>query len=73
VTPGESTATGTVRINSEWQNQSQSVSPASKAVQPSSNQPVSHTAELPPELLQRSGSYAPGSVRGDSSGQTLWR
>ncbi|MFN5322324.1 MAG: hypothetical protein ACK56J_18035 [Planctomycetota bacterium] len=73
VTPGESSATGAARINSEWQNQSQSVTPASKAFQPSSNQPVSHTAELPPELLQRSGSYAPGSVRGDSSGQTLWR
>jgi hypothetical protein len=74
-TPRTSTppASGTARINSEWQTQSQPVAPASKPFQPSSNQPVSHTAELPAELQQRSGSYAPGSVGGGASGDTIWR
>jgi hypothetical protein len=28
---------------------------------------------LPAELMQRSGGYAPGSIGGSSSGETLWR
>lgn len=70
---GAPAATGTARINSDWQTQSQPVASASKPFQPSNNQPVSHTAELPAELRQRSGSYAPGSVGGGSTGDTLWR
>lgn len=64
---------GTARINSDWQNPPAPVANVSQPTQPSSNQPVSHTAELPAELLQRSGSYAPGSVGGGSSNATLWR
>lgn len=61
------------KINSGWQTQANSVAPASQPAQPSANRPVSYTAELPAELMQRSGNYSPGSVGGDSGSQTLWR
>jgi hypothetical protein len=59
-------------VNAAWQNQANSIA-ASNNSEAAASRPVSHNAELPNELMQRTGGYAPGSIGGSSSGEPLWR
>jgi hypothetical protein len=59
--------------NAAWRNQASPIAASSSGSEAAATRPVSHNAELPAELMQRSGGYAPGSISGSSSGETLWR
>lgn len=61
------------RINGDWSNQPSPVVSPNLGGTSAGSQPVSHTAELPPELLQRQGTYAPGSTRLTPGQSGLWR
>jgi hypothetical protein len=65
--------TQSTNVNSAWQNQASPIAASSNSWEAAATRPVSHNAELPAELMQRSGGYAPGSIGGSSSGETLWR
>ena len=67
------TSVQSASVNSAWQNQASPIAASSNTSEAAATRPVSHNAELPAELMQRSGGYAPGSIGGSSSGETLWR
>ena len=60
-------------VNAAWQNQASPLVASNSTADAAATRPVSRNAELPAELMQRSGGYAPGSVGGSSSGEPLWR
>lgn len=76
-TPAAATNSGmsapAAQVNAEWKNQASPIAASSNSSEAAATRPVSHSAELPAELMQRSGGYAPGSIGGGSNGETLWR